>query len=76
MKMSHFQDKVVWVTGASSGIGIEIARQLAASGAKVVLSSRNEDKLIEIGIYRFSHMSIFTTHDIETIAAYLESFPK
>lgn len=48
MKMSHFKDKVVWVTGASSGIGIEIARQLAASGAKVVLSSRNEEKLIEI----------------------------
>ncbi len=35
-----------------------------------------EDKLNEIGIYRFSQISKFTPHDIETIAAYLESFPK
>ncbi len=43
-----FENKVVWITGASSGIGIEMARQLANKGAKVVLSSRNEDKLREI----------------------------
>ncbi len=43
-----FANKVVWITGASSGIGIEMARQLANKGAKVVLSSRNEDKLVEI----------------------------
>lgn len=47
-KMNTFTNKIVWVTGASSGIGIEMARQLASKGAKVVLSSRNEDKLIEI----------------------------
>jgi short-subunit dehydrogenase len=46
--MSIYKDKVVWVTGASSGIGVEMVRQLAAKGAKVVLSSRNEDKLTEI----------------------------
>ena len=43
-----FENKVVWISGASSGIGIEMARQLANKGAKVVLSSRNEDKLREI----------------------------
>jgi len=43
-----FANKVVWITGASSGIGIEMARQLASKGAKVVLSSRSEDKLVEI----------------------------
>lgn len=46
--MSIYKDKVVWVTGASSGIGIEMVRQLAAKGARVVLSSRNENKLTEI----------------------------
>ena len=46
--MSIYKDKVIWVTGASSGIGIEMVRQLAAKGAKLVLSSRNEDKLTEI----------------------------
>ncbi|WP_420371263.1 SDR family oxidoreductase [Galbibacter orientalis] len=40
------KDKVVVVTGASSGIGKSIAIQLALKGAKVVLAARNEKKLI------------------------------
>ena len=43
--MNNFQDKVVWVSGASSGIGEGIVRQLAILGAKVVLSSRNIESL-------------------------------
>lgn len=46
--MHIFQDKVVWITGASSGIGKEIAIQCAKFGAKVVLSARNESKLFEV----------------------------
>lgn len=46
--MNYWKDKVVWVTGASSGIGAEIARQVAALGAKVILSARNEEKLNEV----------------------------
>lgn len=37
--------KVVIVTGASSGIGRELARQLAAKGAKLSLAARREDEL-------------------------------
>jgi NAD(P)-dependent dehydrogenase (short-subunit alcohol dehydrogenase family) len=37
--------KVAVVTGASSGMGEEIAKQFAASGAKVVLGGRNEPRL-------------------------------
>ena len=40
-------DKVVVVTGASSGIGKATALKLAAAGAKVMLVARGEDKLIE-----------------------------
>ena len=37
--------KVVAITGAASGIGLECARTLLAEGAKVVLIDRAEDKL-------------------------------
>ena len=41
-------DKVVIITGSSSGIGAEIARLLAAEGAKVVLAARTMGKLERI----------------------------
>ncbi|KAF5890682.1 dehydrogenase/reductase SDR family member 7 [Clarias magur] len=39
------RQKVVWITGASSGIGEELAYQLAAVGARLVLSARRENEL-------------------------------
>jgi clavulanate-9-aldehyde reducatase len=44
----QLQNKVVIVTGASSGIGEETARQLAGAGASVVLVARRKEKLILI----------------------------
>ena len=45
---ARFQDKVVIVTGASSGIGLETALAFAREGARVVLAARNETKLREV----------------------------
>lgn len=42
------KDKVVIITGASSGIGEATAKLLAGKGAKVVLGARREDKLRQI----------------------------
>ncbi|KAI3705989.1 hypothetical protein L1987_76241 [Smallanthus sonchifolius] len=45
VKRESFEDKVVWITGASRGIGEVIAKQLAALGAKIIISARNEPEL-------------------------------
>lgn len=37
--------QVIWITGASSGIGEALAKHYAAKGAKIILSARNRDKL-------------------------------
>lgn len=42
------KDKVVIITGASSGIGEATARLLASKGARVVLGARREDRLKQI----------------------------
>jgi len=43
------ENKIAIVTGASEGIGLAVARLLAAGGAKVVLAARSEEKLKKIG---------------------------
>jgi NADP-dependent 3-hydroxy acid dehydrogenase YdfG len=40
-----FKDKIVWITGASSGIGEALAYAFARQGAKLVLSARRESEL-------------------------------
>lgn len=40
-----WRDKQVWIIGASSGIGLALAKQLSALHAKVCVSARNEDLL-------------------------------
>lgn len=39
------KDKIIWITGASSGIGEALVYELAAQGARLVLSARNEKEL-------------------------------
>jgi NADP-dependent 3-hydroxy acid dehydrogenase YdfG len=40
----NLKDKVVWITGAGSGIGQNAAITLSALGMKVILSGRNKKR--------------------------------
>ncbi len=42
------KDKIVLITGASSGIGKACVEQFAAQGAHLILCARREDKLKEL----------------------------
>jgi dehydrogenase/reductase SDR family protein 7 len=43
-----FKDKVVWITGASSGIGEQLAYGFASRGARLVLSARRVEELLRV----------------------------
>lgn len=48
MNKAYFKDKVIVVTGASSGIGLASARLFGSLGAKVAMVARSYDKLLSL----------------------------
>ena len=46
-----FAEKVIWITGASSGIGEELAKQLAKEKAYLILSARRIEELERVKQY-------------------------
>ena len=45
---NSFSNKVVWVTGASSGIGEALVKAFAKEGASVILTARREEELLRV----------------------------
>ncbi len=70
--------KIVFVTGASAGFGVEIVRRFAADGAKVVAAARSKDRLDKLaGELGENVLPIeLDVRDADAVAALPESLPK
>jgi short-subunit dehydrogenase len=69
----HFKGKVVWITGASSGIGKELALQLDALGAILILTSSNQSLLSELQLQlQKSKTLVYNLLDIKGIPELVE----
>ena len=73
--MTNFQDKVVWITGASSGIGEALAKSFAQAGAHIILSGRRVDALQSVADQLGTDTLLlpFETTDYESLAAHVET---
>lgn len=47
---TYYRDKVIWITGASSGIGEALVKKLASWNAKLIISSRRKEELERVKI--------------------------
>jgi short-subunit dehydrogenase len=59
----------IWVTGASTGIGAALARELADRGARLAISARNADQLAEVAGDRMVVVPVDVTDRAATVAA-------
>jgi NADP-dependent 3-hydroxy acid dehydrogenase YdfG len=79
--MSDTQQKVVALTGASSGIGEATARELAAAGMKLVVGARRTDRLRALagainaagGEAEFQALDVTRREDVERFVAFAEA---
>ena len=69
-----FKDKVVWITGASSGIGEALAKAFAEQGAHIILSGRRIEALeaVAAGIATDTMLLPFETTDYDVLPAKID----
>lgn len=55
----NIRGKVVWITGASSGIGAALAGELARRGARVAITARREEKLARVAAESVGDLRVY-----------------
>jgi len=71
---NSFSGKIVWITGASSGIGEALAKAFAAQGAHIILSGRRSEALEQVAASLATDSLIlpFETTDYDVLPAKIE----
>lgn len=70
-----FNNKIVWITGASNGIGKQLALDLSRRNCKLILSSRNREKLEEVKTECLKHCPFVEVIPLD-LTQYLNLQPK
>ncbi|HJM97157.1 MAG TPA: SDR family NAD(P)-dependent oxidoreductase, partial [Acidimicrobiales bacterium] len=68
----ELEGKSVVVTGASRGIGAEIAKQFAYAGSRVVLSARSEDAISRLAEEISGTAIPLDVNDPENVRTYID----
>ena len=80
--MQSMKDKLVLVTGASSGIGAACAHKFGAEGAKLILNARRNDRLEDLASFLRKEFDTkylllpFNVRELKNVKAGLENLPK
>lgn len=75
----HLTDKLILVTGATSGIGLQVVKSIILMGGKVVVSARDEEKLEAIkkelgeNIIQYISCDLTSEDEIEKLASNIET---
>lgn len=70
----HLQGQVVWITGASSGIGEYMAYEFARAGCRIVLSGTNEARLADVKTKCLQMNAILSPADILIVSFDITDF--
>ena len=77
--MGYFNNKTIWITGASSGIGRSLTIQLAKLGAKLVITARRKEELEKVKLECVNaevHIHPFDLSDLDNLDEFSNSVQK
>ena len=77
--MGYFNNKTIWITGASSGIGRSLTIQLAKLGAKLVITARRKEELKKVKLECGNaevHIHPFDLSDLDNLDEFSNSVQK